>query len=80
MVTKVIKWGNSLGLRIPRAFAAEADVEVGSTVDMSVQSGRLVIRPLRRRKYVLQDLLKTITRRNLHEEVGTGSAVGREVW
>ena len=80
MVTKVVKWGNSLGLRIPRAFAAEADVEVGSAVDLSVQNGQLVIRRVRRRRYRLHDLLKGINRRNLHEEVKTGAAVGREVW
>ena len=80
MVTKVLKWGNSLGVRIPRAFAAEAEVEVGSSVDMSVHKGRLVIRPVRRRRFVLQDLVKRISSRNLHGEVRTGAAVGREVW
>ena len=32
MHTKLQKWGNSLGLRIPKAFAAEAGVGVGSAV------------------------------------------------
>ena len=47
MQTKIQKWGNSLGLRIPKSFAAEAQVEEGTTVDMSVQNGRLLLRPLR---------------------------------
>ena len=80
MVTKVLKWGNSLGLRIPRAFAAEAEVEAGSSVDMSVQDGRLVIRPLRKRRYALHDLLKAINHHNMHGEVATGDPVGREIW
>jgi len=37
MQTKIQKWGNSLGLRIPRSFAAEAQVEEGATVDLSVE-------------------------------------------
>jgi antitoxin MazE len=41
MQTKIQKWGNSLGLRIPRSFAAEAQVKEGAAVDLSVEDGRL---------------------------------------
>jgi antitoxin MazE len=78
--TKIQKWGNSLGLRIPRSFAAEAQVEEGATVDLSVDNGRLLIRPLRVRKYSLDALLRKVSRRNLHDEVSTGKVVGRELW
>lgn len=80
MQTKIRKWGNSLGLRIPRAFAAEARVEEGSTVDLSVENGSLLVRPVRARRYVLRELLKGANSRNLHGEVATGEAVGRETW
>jgi antitoxin component of MazEF toxin-antitoxin module len=33
--TKILKGGNSLGVRIPRSFAAEAKVDAGSVVDIS---------------------------------------------
>jgi antitoxin MazE len=78
--TKIQKWGNSLGLRIPRAFAAEAQVEEGATVELSVDNGRLLVRPLRVRKYSLTALLRKVSRRNLHGEVSMGKAVGRELW
>lgn len=80
METKIQKWGNSLGLRIPRSFAAEARVEAGATVDLSVENGQLLVRPLRGRKYSLSALLRRVNRRNLHGEVSTGNAVGREIW
>jgi antitoxin MazE len=80
MQTKIQKWGNSLGLRIPRSFAAEAQVEEGSSVDLSVENGSLLVRPLRGRKYALSDLLKKVNPRNLHREVSTGDPVGREAW
>jgi antitoxin MazE len=80
MQTRIQKWGNSLGLRIPKSFAAEAQVEAGSTVDISVDDGQLVVRPVRRRKYVLRDLLKAVSPKNVHHEVDTGEAVGREGW
>jgi antitoxin MazE len=80
MQTKIQKWGNSLGLRIPKSFAVEAQVEAGSAVDLSIANGELVVRPLRRRKYALRDLLKAINASNVHGEVETGDAVGREAW
>jgi len=80
MQTKIQKWGNSLGLRIPRSFAVEAQMVEGSTVDLAVENGQLLVRPVRARKYTLKELLKRVSRRNLHGEVSTGRAVGREAW
>lgn len=79
MQTKIQRWGNSLGLRIPKSFAEEARVEAGSTVDLSIEGGDLVIRPLRRR-YTLRSLVAGINRDNVHESVDTGEPVGRETW
>jgi antitoxin component of MazEF toxin-antitoxin module len=64
----------------PRSFAAEAKVAEGSTVELSVAGGSLHVRPLRARKYVLSTLLKKVKSQNLHGEVSTGEAAGREVW
>lgn len=80
MQTKIQKWGNSLGLRIPRSVAAEAQVEEGAAVELSVESGRLLVRPLRVRKYALSALLKKVTPGNRHGEISTGRRVGRETW
>jgi antitoxin MazE len=80
MLTKVQRWGNSLGVRIPRSFAAHARVTAGSTVDISVDDQGLRIRPVRRSRYVLAQLLEQVSRRNVHEEVATGERVGREAW
>ena len=80
MVTKLVKWGNSLGLRIPKSFAKEAGVEEGSAVDLSLEGDRLVIRPVRKARYQLSTLISGIRDDNLHKEISTGEAVGREVW
>ncbi len=80
MNATVQKWGNSLALRIPRSFAKDTHLTTGSVVDMSVRNGKLIIEPPRRRKYRLQDLLKRVSKSNLHSEIETGVAVGREGW
>lgn len=79
MVTRVQKWGNSLALRIPQSFAVQAKVAAGTAVDIAVEKGHLVVRPVRQR-YRLRDLLKAVDARNLHPEVRTGRPVGREIW
>ena len=77
---KIQRWGNSLGLRIPRSFAEEAGVGAGSEVDLSIQDGDLVVKLATRRQYRLEELLRKITVKNLHAEMDAGSPVGREVW
>jgi antitoxin MazE len=79
MVTRVQRWGNSLALRIPHSFAVQAKVAEGTAVDIAVERDRLVVKPVQH-QYRLRDLLKGIDRRNRHAEVGTGAAVGKEIW
>jgi antitoxin MazE len=80
MQTKIQKWGNSLGLRIPKSLAEQAGVEAGSEVDLAVEDGELIVRPARRPRYDLTQLLGGVTARNIHREIDTGQPVGREVW
>lgn len=80
MKTRVQKWGNSLALRIPKSFAAEAGLCADAPVELSLVEGRLVIRPLGPESLSLDELLAGVTDQNLHGEWDTGPAVGREVW
>ncbi len=79
MIARVRKWGNSLGLRIPRSLAGEAGVRSGTEVDLTMRGGRIVIRPVQAARYRLGDLLRRITKDNLHEAVEDGGPVGREL-
>jgi antitoxin MazE len=80
MQTRVRKWGNSLGLRIPKALAEEAGVGEGSAVFVSVARGNLVVKPDRSRKVALRDLLRRVTPRNRHDEIDSGGPAGLEAW
>ena len=80
MQTKIQKWGNSLAVRIPKAFVKEADVAYGTSVNIFVDDGKIVIDPQPEIEYKLEDLLNGVTKRNLHSETNTGNATGREVW
>ena len=61
MQTHIARWGNSLALRIPRSLADRLGLGEGGAVELSVEPGRLVVRPGPRR---LEALLAGITARN----------------
>ena len=80
MIAKIQKWGNSLGIRIPKVLAQDAKVQEGAIVELSVEEGRLVIVPVTTITYDLDDLLREITPKNCHREIDLGAAIGGEVW
>jgi antitoxin MazE len=80
MLTKVKKWGNSLALRIPKAFALDAQLNNDSFVDISIVAGQIIIKPVVAPSWTLEELLAGINKNNLHHEVDTGLAVGKEIW
>ena len=76
----VKKWGNSAAVRIPAAVMAAAHVALDQAVEVREEQGRIVIVPVRRKVFKLDELLGGITGKNLHQPVDTGAPVGKEVW
>ena len=80
MTTRAQKWGNSLGIRIPKALAQEVDVSEDSEVEILVRDGKIVIWPIKKGAPTLRQLLSGVTQANLHGELDAGPAVGKETW
>jgi antitoxin MazE len=80
MQARVQKWGNSLALRIPHAFAVQAGVQLNSSVDIELKDGCIVLRPRPPDRFELSDLLDKINDSNLHTETDVGTPVGNESW
>jgi antitoxin MazE len=79
MKTQIGKWGNSLAVRIPGAWARSLDLKEGMELDVSLQDGGLLLRP-RPKAYTLEELVAQITPENVHGETDWGPAVGSEAW
>lgn len=77
MQTHVQKWGNSLGIRIPKALAGQAGLAEGAPIRFEFKDGAIIIRP---ESYSLEELLSRVTPDSIHREVDTGDAIGREIW
>jgi antitoxin MazE len=80
MKTRVQKWGNSLALRIPKAFAEEAGLSEDAAVELSLDGRKIVVSALDEESLTLKELLQKVTDENLHGEWDTGPAVGKEIW
>ncbi len=81
MKTKAQKWGNSLAVRVPKGITEQAGVAENDTLDIEVtEGGVILLKPRRRQKYRLNDLLKGMTEENMPAEIDLGRPVGREVW
>ena len=80
MRASVQKWGNSLALRIPKPLADQAHITQGSLVEIKLIDNGLRIEPVVPEAYTLDALLEGVTEENMHEEIDTGEAQGKEVW
>jgi antitoxin MazE len=78
MQVRVARWGNSLGLRIPKDIAARAGLHEGARVEVEAEGDRIIITPARRR-YALADLLKGMTPEAVREAFDWGPDNGREI-
>ena len=76
---RIAKWGNSLGVRIPKSVAKEVGFDEGSTVEVKVSGRNLVLAPAHR-DYSLNELIEGITPKNRHGETDWGAPVGNETW
>ena len=76
VVVTVSKWGNSLGVRLPRGIAEDARLSEGSVVDVRVEKGNIILEPVSAPS--LDDLLKRVTDSNRHGDILPATPTGRE--
>lgn len=77
---RVQKWGNSLAVRIPKAFASDLGLEQEATVELELEDGHLVLKPATVLRYELDSLLSQVSEDNRHGEADYGGPVGGEQW
>ena len=80
MKSTVQKWGNSLAIRIPKSLANEINLFQGIEVNLVLFENKIQIEPVKKKKLTLDDLLNQVTEENIHQEVDTGTPVGKEIW
>lgn len=75
MQSRIRRWGNSLGVRIPQVVAERSRLTEGTPVEIFVQLSDVVIRP---KRLSLDDLLVEVTPDNCHTAMDWGGPYGKE--
>jgi antitoxin MazE len=80
MVSKVQRWGNSQGLRLPKHVLESADISVGDDVEVIPQEGQITIKKIPKRKFDLAEMVSRMPRHYKAREESWGKPVGKEEW
>jgi antitoxin MazE len=79
MKAQMVKWGNSLAVRIPKPVAEKARLKEGDSLEIEAASeGHVELRRATRIPTLAQ-LISQITPENRYAEIATGAEVGKEV-
>jgi antitoxin MazE len=78
MQSRMLKWGNSLAVRIPKPIADQAKLRAGDALEIEISPEGAV--QVRRAGKVptLTQLIAQITPENRYQEVSIGREVGKE--
>ena len=78
MKLQIGKWGNSLGIRLPRHITDLLHLAAKDRINCSVEDGKLVLEPVHQPKYTLEELLAKVE--DTGEEISWGNPQGKEIW
>lgn len=75
---RVVKWGNSLAIRITKAVAQNARVQEGDSIIIEASDGDIRVRRAEKTP-TLEELVAQITPENRYEETKWGRERGKEI-
>ena len=77
---KIVRWGNSMAVRLPKVVLRDVGLKEGDFLVFSAKNGAVVAKPVSKKKPVLKDLLAKIAPDNVHDEIDWGKVSGKEAW
>lgn len=73
------KWGNSLGIRLPKHLLTALHLSSKDSLSCSIENGKLILEPeYHQKKITLEELLSEDN--ESCEEVSWGKPEGKEIW
>jgi antitoxin MazE len=78
MTVRVQKWGNSLGVRIPKSVARQSSISEGTELEVFASNGRVILRPQKLPSF--KELIAAMKPGNRPEIVDWGKPIGKEAW
>lgn len=82
MVTTIVKWGNSQGIRLPKILLESVCLSENDMVDVTTENNQIVIKKVEQKKYVqtIQERFEGYKGNDEPIDIDWGEPKGREVW
>ena len=87
MQTTIVKWGNSQGIRLPKAFLQSINIAENETVDVILEKEQIIIKKgnVKIHKTTKERLidfygLEYNKKHTSQKEIEWGNPVGKELW
>jgi antitoxin MazE len=87
MQTAIVKWGNSQGIRLPKAFLQTIDLREDDTVDVTLENDTIIIKKTGGKKHrttnerLIEFYGEEFGKKSiLQEEIDWGKPLGKEIW
>ncbi len=79
MQTTVSRWGNSLGIRLPKEAVDSINIAEGDRLTVTVSDGAITLTRARRR-YTIEELCATMTDENAHPPMFDDFVGNERLW
>jgi len=87
MQTTIVKWGNSHGIRLPKAFLQNIKISENDPVDVILENEKIIIKKVNEKKHkTIKQRLMDFYGENYEQyaiskkEIDWGKPVGNEIW
>lgn len=81
MRTAIQKWGNSQGIRIPKAILDISLMKADDIVDVIAEENQIIIKKAILKKHItLEERLRDFNGEYTFEEIDWGKPAGKEIW
>ena len=85
MTTKVQRWGNSMGIRLPKELFASGQISEGSLLTLNQKGSKIILKVAKPKQVKksklpsLKEVMKGMTKANFEGELDWGPDVGKEI-
>ncbi len=82
MLSKIQKWGNSQGVRIPLKVLKNSDIDIGEEIEIVVEDGKIILTPTHKihGRFAIKDLVAEMPADYQVEEMDWEQPKGKEEW
>ena len=80
METRICKWGNSDGIRIPSSILKALNIKTNDILNIEQQDDKIIITVPKKKKISLKDRFATYHGENLAKDFSWDENIGKEIW